>query len=324
MNKTVLIAKDLRREFRSKGEKKSINAVDGVNLRIDAGETLCLLGPNGAGKTTSIKMISTLLMPTGGEITIDGINAVKYPKEARSRLGLVLGGERGFYLRATARDNLLFFADILDVPRRERGRRVDYALDAVALTYVSRSPVEEFSRGMRQRLHIARALLNEPKLLLLDEPTVGLDPEAARDVRQLVRELTSTGTAVLLTTHYLFEAEQLADSIALIMKGKIEITGDVAAIAKRSGITTITTLSLSELLDRELKELQAINGLGQIRSETRGNRTYLYLPWEGSPYVERVSTVLKELRGSVPEDFHTRPATLEESYLTLVDEVVNT
>ena len=318
VNRMVVEAEGLRREFGSKGRSAPCVAVDDVSLSIAAGEILCLLGPNGAGKTTTVKMLATLLAPTAGAIRIDGVDAVANPREARSRLGLVLGGERGFYLRASARDNLLFFADVLGVPGGERKRRVEKSLEAVALTRRASDPVEAFSRGMRQRLHIARGLLNDPRVLLLDEPTNGLDPEIARDIRALVRDLASAGTAVLLTTHYLTEAEQLANSLALIVDGSITVTGDAAGIAARSGVSTITTLSLDDVLDSEIAHLQSIEGLGQISSEIRGGRTHLHLPWNTTPDDARVVSVLRSMRGSVPDDLLTRRATLEESYLALV------
>lgn len=318
LNHIAVEAEGLRREFGTKGRSAPLLAVDDVSLSIAAGEILCLLGPNGAGKTTTVKMLATLLTPTAGAIRIDGVDAVTNPREARSRLGLVLGGERGFYLRASARDNLLFFADVLGVSSVERKRRVEASLEAVALTSRASDPVEAFSRGMRQRLHIARGLLNDPRVLLLDEPTNGLDPEIARDIRVLVRDLASAGTAILLTTHYLTEAEQLATSLALIVNGSITVTGDAADIAARSGVSTITTLSLDDALESEIAHLQSIEGLGRISSEIRSGRTHLHLPWNTTPDTDRVVSVLMSMRGSAPDDMLTRRATLEESYLALV------
>lgn len=314
MSVPALEAHHLRREF---GPGRHV-AVDDVSLRIDAGEVLCLLGPNGAGKTTTVKMISTLLSPTSGGVVIDGVDAVASPTEARSRLGLVLGGERGFYLRASARDNLLFFADVLGVRRGDRERRVRDALDAVALVDRADDAVDAFSRGMRQRLHIARGLLNAPRLLLLDEPTNGLDPEIARDIRDLVKHLAAQGTGILLTTHYLAEAEQLATSLALIMSGKIVIEGDVSDVVARSGVTTVTTLSVDVLTDADHDRIAAIGGLGTVTTDVRDGRTHLRLPWTGEPALDRLTGELVEIHGAVPSDLVTRRATLEESYLALV------
>ena len=314
MSTDALLARHLRREF---GKKRFV-AVDDISLRIGAGEVLCLLGPNGAGKTTTVKMVSTLLTPTSGSVLIDGVDAVATPNVARSRLGLVLGGERGFYLRASAQDNLLFFADVLGVHRKHRSLRVRDALEAVGLADRGNDPVDEFSRGMRQRLHIARALLNAPILLLLDEPTSGLDPEIAREIRGLIRDLATQGTAVLLTTHYLAEAEELASSLALIMSGKVLIEGDVEDVVERSGVTTVTTLSVDVLTERDWLRIRAIDGLGHISTEVREGRTHLRLPWTSSPSLDRLSSELIAMCGVLPADLITRRASLEESYLALV------
>ena len=161
-----------------------------------------LLGPNGAGKTTTVRMCATgFWSPTSGEVWVEGIDAVRHPERARSRLGLVLGGELGFYPRATARDNLLFFADLQGLDARRRQSSVMDALERVGLAEAASRKTAELSRGMRQRLHLARALLGSPSLLLLDEPTIGLDPDVALQVRDLVRELAQRGTGVLLTSH---------------------------------------------------------------------------------------------------------------------------
>ena len=247
----------------------------------------------------------------------DGVDAVASPTEARSRLGLVLGGERGFYLRASARDNLLFFADVLGVRRGDRERRVRDALDAVALVDRAHRRGRRLLRGMRQRLHIARGLLNAPRLLLLDEPTNGLDPEIARDIRDLVKHLAAQGTGILLTTHYLAEAEQLATSLALIMSGKIVIEGDVSDVVARSGVTTVTTLSVDVLADADHDRIAAIGGLGTVTTDVRDGRTHLRLPWTGEPALDRLTGELVEIHGAVPSDLVTRRATLE-SYLALV------
>lgn len=177
-------------------------AVDGLSLDIDAGQILSILGPNGAGKTTAVRMCATLLEPSSGEIAIDGIDAIKRPREARRRMGLVLGGDAGFYARASGIANLLFFADIAGVRGRDRKSRVDQSLEAVSLADRASDPVHTYSRGMKQRLHIARALLGEPRLLVLDEPTSGLDPQIASDIRSLLSALADDGVGILLTSHY--------------------------------------------------------------------------------------------------------------------------
>ncbi|MBM6980404.1 MAG: ABC transporter ATP-binding protein, partial [Actinomyces succiniciruminis] len=169
--------------------KERFVAVDDLSLSVTPGQVHALLGPNGAGKTTTVRMCATLLAPTAGQIQVDGIDAVRHPEAARARLGLVLGGELGFYPRATALDNLLFFADLQGLDRRRRRQAVDRALERMGLADAATRKAGAFSRGMLQRLHLARALLGSPPLLLLDEPTTGLDPDVALQVRDLIREL---------------------------------------------------------------------------------------------------------------------------------------
>lgn len=314
MPDAVLRVSRIRRTF----GRERVVAVDDVSFSISAGQILCLLGPNGAGKTTTVSMCSTVLAPTSGEISVAGVDAVAEPRAARRHIGLVLGGDRGFYQRASARDNLLFFADVSGVPRTQRSSRVDDALEAVSLSSRAGDPVRELSRGMTQRLHIARALLGRPALLLLDEPTNGLDPEIARDVRALVRSLASTGTAVLLTTHYMTEAEMLADRLLVIIGGVVASEGTVADVVATSGVSTVSTSS-TDVVPRVLADdLMRSGATGPVSTEVRDGRTHLRVPWTHEPQLDLLSALLLEHTGGVPTDLVTRPATLEESYLALV------
>jgi ABC-2 type transport system ATP-binding protein len=236
-----LFAENLRREFGDKNDRRI--AVDNVSVQIKPGEIIGLLGPNGAGKTTTVRMCATLLTPTQGRVIVDGIDAVKHPQQARKRIGLVLGGNTGFYARASARKNLLFFADVAGVRGSARRERVEAALDAVALTDRADDRVRDYSRGMTQRLHIARALLGKPSLLLLDEPTNGLDPQIAAEIRALIKRLADDGTGILLTSHMLSEVEQLANHIQVIAKGREIANGSVADIVAMSGLKPDTQVT---------------------------------------------------------------------------------
>lgn len=310
----VLEAHALRREF-ARGRV----AVENVSLTVGGGEVLCLLGPNGAGKTTTVKMVSTLLTPTGGSVMIEGVDALSNPREARRRLGVVLGGDRGFYMRASAKRNLQFFADVLGVPRKIRDERVNNVLDRVALSDRAGSPVREYSRGMLQRLHIARGLLNEPALLLLDEPTNGLDPEIARDVRGLVRDLSSCGVGVLLTTHYLHEAEQLADRVMVIKDGRELCAGSVAHVVESSGVAHVTSFSLDTKLAGLAEALGTIDGTARIDQTERDGISRISVSWRGTPLPGAIRTELERRGLDVPADMATRRASLEESYLALIE-----
>ena len=262
-----LFAKGLRREF---GDDKNRRvAVDNVNVKIKPGEIIGLLGPNGAGKTTTVRMCSTLLTPTSGSIIVDGIDAVNHPQQARKRIGLVLGGESGFYNRASARKNLLFFADVAGVRGAARRERVESALEAVALSDRAEDRVRDFSRGMKQRLHIARALLGKPSLLLLDEPTNGLDPQIAAEIRSLIKSLATGGTGILLTSHMLSEVEQLANRIQVIAKGREIANGSVADIVALSGLKPDT--QVTHRVSLEESYLAIVNSLDNESGVSTGS-----------------------------------------------------
>jgi ABC-2 type transport system ATP-binding protein len=195
--------------------------VDGIDLEVERGEIFGVLGPNGAGKTTTMKMLATLLEPTAGSARILGLDVVTQAREVRRRMGAVLSDGRSLYWKLTARENLEYFAALYHVPPGEQRPRIAAALQAVKLDDRADDYVERFSTGMRQRLVLARALLPDPELLLLDEPTVGLDPQSARDLRDRVRDLQRQERTVLLTTHYMEEADQLCDRIAIVDHGTI-------------------------------------------------------------------------------------------------------
>src|SRR5213594_1871614 len=220
----------LRRE---PDRRERFRAVDGIDLAVKSGEIFGLLGPNGAGKTTTMKMLATLLLPTSGTIRVLGIDPLARQREVRARLGAMLSGERSLYWKLTGRENLEYFAALYHVPPKDTRERIDRSLAAVKLSDREDDYVERYSTGMRQRLALARALLPDPPLVILDEPTVGLDPQASRDLRDRVRELRAQGRTVLLTTHYMEEADQLCDRVAIIDHGKI-VALDTPAALKRT------------------------------------------------------------------------------------------
>ncbi len=210
-------------------------AVDDLDLSIPPGRVTGLLGLNGAGKTTTIKVLATLLRPTSGTVLVDGLDVVSNANTVRHRINLIAGGERMVYARMTGRENLWYFGQLYDVPRATLRRRTDELLATVGLEDAADTLVERYSRGMTQRLSIARGLINDPAYLLLDEPTLGLDAPIARDLRRVVAKLAADGRGVLLTSHYLAEVEELCDSVYVIADGRHLAEGSPAALMASTG-----------------------------------------------------------------------------------------
>lgn len=223
--------------------EKAVHALTDVSLTLEEGETVGLLGVNGAGKTTLLKVVSTLLLPTAGTVRVAGVDVVRHTREARRHLSVVLGGERGFYSRLGARDNIRYFGILSGLSRREAIRRGEEALAQVGLAEVADRPVETFSKGMKQRLHIASGLLIMPKLLMLDEPTVGLDPIEAERVRESVAELRGSGTTILLTSHYLGDIERLARRVVILEAGRVTHDLPLEQLLERASAAAEVSLS---------------------------------------------------------------------------------
>lgn len=200
---------------------REVVAVDHLTLDIPRGERLGLLGPNGAGKTTTLLMLTTLLAPTEGSAVVEGFDVQRAPQEVRRRLGVLLAGERGVYRRLTGRENLLYFAALYDVPRERAEARARTLLELVGLAERADDLVSRYSTGMRMRLALARTVLHDPSVLLLDEPTLGLDPHGAGRVRELIISLNREGKTVVLATHDMVEADRLCNRVAIIDRGRI-------------------------------------------------------------------------------------------------------
>ena len=232
---TVIEVKELKRTYVTrrgflKKEKRVVQAVDGISFEVRRGEIFGLLGQNGAGKTTTIKMLTTLLAPTAGTCKVLGCDTFGQEKQIRKRINFIFGGEMGVYRRLSARDNLRYFSNLYLIPGKERDVRIEKILKLVDLADRADDLAETYSKGMIQRLQIARGLINDPEILFMDEPTVGLDPLGARMLRDIIRRLKEQGKTVLLTTHNLAEVEELCDRLIIINKGKVVARGTPAEI----------------------------------------------------------------------------------------------
>ncbi len=274
---TALEAYNLCKTYKQSG--KPITAVCGVSLKINPGEVLAFLGPNGAGKTTSIKMIAGLIKPDTGWVKIAGCDPHRNPQALRM-LGAVLEGNRNLYWRLTPEENLEYFGVLRGLSRRVAHQQGLKLLERFSLMNKRRTPVQTLSRGMQQKLAIAVALAHHPRLLLLDEPTLGLDVEASENVKALVREVAREGCAILLTTHQLNVAEEISDRVAIIHKGKILTEEPTREIIRRfSGSTYMIEIEgeLDTVRISKIEALGAVVQAGQIVYAGTPERLYQVL-----------------------------------------------
>ncbi|MDM7934079.1 MAG: ABC transporter ATP-binding protein [Methanothrix sp.] len=217
---------------------KVITSLDSVSIKVREGEVLGLLGPNGAGKSTLIKILCTLILPTSGEAYVNGYDVVRDSRRVRESLGFVTTDERSFYWRLTGRENLLFFASLHDMGSGYARKRVDELLEVVHLSNRADDLFMNYSAGMKQRMAVARGLLNDPAVLFMDEPTRSLDPGAARSLREFIKEhiVKGQGKTVFICTHQLDEAEQLCDRVAILDEGRIRAMGSPDELKSRVGV----------------------------------------------------------------------------------------
>jgi ABC-2 type transport system ATP-binding protein len=320
---SVIEAIDLKRTYKTttgifRRRSLHVEAVRGVSFEVEAGELFGLLGPNGAGKTTTIKMLITLLLPTAGTARVLGLDVVENAREVRKRIGYVFGGDRGLYERLPALDNLRYFAELYGVPPREQKRRIHELLELVGLIGREKERVEGYSRGMRQRLHIARGLLHDPEVVFLDEPTIGVDPVGARELRATISTLVEAGKTVLLTTHYMFEADSLCDRIAVIAKGEIVAEGTPQQLKNEVAEGRVVEIEVYGVPEETVDGMRAIAGVKAVSVEEREQAQLIVVQVE--PGVELTHTLLGRLDGASVGRVSSREPTLEDAYVALVSE----
>lgn len=268
---------ELRRVYSSsKGifrkTRNIVEAVKGISFDVDYGELFGLVGPNGAGKTTTIKMLTTLLTPTSGTAKVLGFDIAKDVMKIRRAIGIIFGGERGLYYRVSGRENLRYFADLYGVPGAKREKRINDLLGMVGLSDRAEVRVEGYSRGMKQRLHIAKGLINDPQLIFMDEPTIGLDPEAARETRAMIKGLVDKGKTILLTTHYMFEADELCQRIGVISGGKIVALDSPSALKSFVKDVTVIEVEAFGVAEQDLAALRQEPDVTAVNANLEGER----------------------------------------------------
>jgi ABC-2 type transport system ATP-binding protein len=319
----VIEAIELRRTYRTttgilRRRPLEVEAVRGISFEVAEGELFGLLGPNGAGKTTTIKMLITLLLPTAGEARVLGYDVVHDPREVRKRIGYVFGGDRGLYERLSGLDNLRYFAELYGVTGRRQKQRIGEVLELVGLTGRDQERVEGYSRGMRQRLHIARGILHDPQVVFLDEPTIGVDPVGARELRLMIAGLVEAGKTVLLTTHYMFEADSLCDRVAVIAGGRIVAQGTPAKLKELVADRTVVEVEVFGVDEATVARLRLLPGVTSIAVEEREQAQLLTIH---SPRgLELTQELPAFFDGAQIGRIAAREPTLEDAYVALVTE----
>ena len=301
----AVILQDLRREYDGR------EVVRGVSLEIREGEIFGVLGPNGAGKTTLLSMVSTRIRPTSGDVWVYGHHVVDDMDAAR-RLLNVAPQEEGIYPTLTAEENLRFFAELYGVPRRDRPHAVAEVLEAVGLTARKDDRVDTYSGGMRRRLNLGCALVSSPRLVLLDEPTVAVDPQSRAHIFDAVRALRERGTTILYTTHHLQEAEDLCDRIAIMDEGRVVACGTLNELLARSEATEAIELRLVQPLAM-LGPLQTIDGVRSV--EAVGHELRLFTT-RAQQVLPRVYRALSGMGHGIVRTRVT-PVTLDDVFLEL-------
>lgn len=314
--------RDLHRTYKTtigviKRHTKEVIAVDGISFEVGKGELFGLLGPNGAGKTTTVKMLTTLLIPTSGTATVLGYDVDKQESDVRRHIGFIFGGERGLYWRLSGQDNLRYFASLYRVDPDVSKKRIPYLLELVGLKGREDEKVEGYSRGMKQRLHVARTLLHDPDVLFLDEPTIGLDPVGARELRVVVRNLQAENKTILLTTHYMFEADALCQRIAVIDHGKIVALDTPEGLKSHVQDLSVVEVEVFGVEDEVLDKLRAEPYVDTVSLENRDQKQSLKV--QSARGSEAVSDILGVLNGSTRVGkVSVREPTLEDAYIRLV------
>jgi ABC-2 type transport system ATP-binding protein len=317
----VIEADGLRRTYKTttgvlRRRPLEVEAVRGISFEVAEGELFGLLGPNGAGKTTTIKMLITLLLPTAGTARVLGHDVVADARVLRRKVGYVFGGERGLYERLSALDNLRYFAELYGVSGRAQKQRIAEVLELVGLKGREHERVEGYSRGMRQRLHIARGIVHDPPVVFLDEPTIGVDPVGARELRATIGDLVQAGKTVLLTTHYMFEADTLCDRIAVIAQGRIVGEGTPRELKGHVSDRTVVEVEAFGVDEATVRRLRAIEGVTAVSIEDRDQAQVLTI--QSPRALELARDLPGWLGGAQIGRIEAREPTLEDAYVALV------
>ncbi|HEX2908183.1 MAG TPA: ABC transporter ATP-binding protein [Phototrophicaceae bacterium] len=306
---------------KQKGDPKTLIALEGVNLEVHKGELFGLLGPNGAGKTTLIKILATLLLPTSGTALVEDLDVVRDVQEIRRRISMVSGGETSGYGLLTVQENLWMFARFYGLDNATARRRIDGLLEVVGIADRKRTKISDLSTGLRQKMNFIRGFISDPNVVFLDEPTLGLDVTAARDVRGFVKQWMKENTdkTILLTTHYMAEADELCDRLAIIDKGRLLACDTPQNLKHRLQQDAIFNLKVGPLGPKPSRDdmLEAVPGVRQVSVAEQNGHTELNLILAQEDVLSGVLAHLNR-RGSSLISLEKREPTLEDVFVNLV------
>ena len=304
--------RDVRKQYSAKSG--TVHALDGLNLDVPEGTVRGLLGPNGAGKTTTVKVLTTLTRPTSGEVTIDGLDVVRNGHEVRNRIG-VSGQNATIDEELTARENLLLVGRLFHLGDKGAKKRADELLEIFNLQHAANRPIKGFSGGMRRRADLAASLVNDPRILFLDEPTTGLDPAARLSLWEVIKQRVRSGTTLLLTTQYLEEADYLADRISVIDQGKVIAEGSADELKSSVGGQRISVVPVDRADHAEVEQLLADVAANAGTVTTDGSELSVSVH-DGPAALEQVVGNLRE-RGIAVHDVGMSRPSLDEVFLDL-------
>ena len=292
----------------------NFTAVDNISFNVKKNEIFGFLGPNGAGKSTTIRMLCTLASPTGGDAKLNGYDLIKQADQVRQSIGLV-SEKMIMYDQLTAAENLRFFGNLYQMPKAKIERKIDELLGLVNMMQWKNAQIKTYSTGMRQRINVIRAMLTEPEIIFMDEPTLGLDPQTTLSIRQLIRDINKNGTTVILTTHAMVEAEALSERVAIIDHGRIialDTPADLKKLVKEADMTVITARipNLTPVMTEHIKALDCVTAFDQPDAYD------IKVNAKGSEGFDRILDSIRHDGGNITM-INTNEPTLEDVFLSV-------
>jgi len=290
-------------------------AVDNLSLNVENNEIFGFLGPNGAGKSTTIRMLCTLAQPTSGSAKVAGYDLIKDSSKVRENIGLV-AEKMIMYDRLTAAENLRFFGKLYAIPKQKLEERIDELLELVNMREWKHTQISKYSTGMKQRINVIRALLPEPEIIFMDEPTLGLDPQTTFSIREIIRDINQDGVTVILTTHAMTEAEALSDHVAIIDHGKIAAL-DTPQNLKNMISNNDTTIFTTKIMNLTSKLVEKIKMLEEVTAVGQQDDYNLKISAKGSDALNRIIDTVRNEGGNIASVINSNESTLEDVFLTV-------